>query len=478
MSARGFVIAGTASGVGKTTVATGIVGALRARGLRVQPFKTGPDYIDPTYLSRAAGRPCRNLDTWMLAEATVRELFARAAADADVAVIEGVMGLFDGRDERADGGDGGTAGGAGSAAHLARLLGLPIVLVVDARAMAQSAAALVQGFQRYQPDLRFAGVILNRLAGARHAEMCAGPITAATALPVLGWLPRAPELAVPERHLGLVPETEAPVSDALFDGVAALVAQQIDLDTLLANAAPCGTSPIEPSSTGLFPAQPLATRARIAIARDAAFHFYYEDSLDLLRAWGAELVPFSPIADRALPTDCGAVYIGGGFPELFAAALAANAPMIESLRAAAARGVPIYGECGGLMYLGRGLTDLDGVRHAMAGLVPAESVMRGARLTLGYREVESCGTPLLPAGERMRGHEFHLSTLEPAGLGPAGLDRSGEATTAAYHVLDQGGRTDGFRVGSVTATYVHAHLAARADLAPNFVAAAQGGART
>lgn len=466
MSARGFVIAGTASGVGKTTVATGIVGALRARGLRVQPFKTGPDYIDPTYLSRAAGRLCRNLDTWMLTEATVRELFARATAEADVAVVEGVMGLFDGRDERGED----DAPGAGSAAHLARLLDLPIVLVVDARAMAQSAGALVQGFQRYQPDLRFAGVILNRVAGARHAEMCAAPITAATGLPVLGWLSRAPEIVIPERHLGLVPEIETPASEALFERITALVTQQLDLDALLARAAPC----IEAAPTGLFPSEPVATRARIAIARDAAFHFYYEDSLDLLRAWGAELVPFSPIADGALPPGCGAIYLGGGFPELFAAELAANAPMLDALRTAAARNVPIYGECGGLMYLSRALTDLEGARHTMAGLVPAQSVMRGTRLTLGYREVESCGTPLLPAGERMRGHEFHLSALEPT------PEAAADGITAAYRVLDQGGRPDGFRTGSVTATYVHAHLASRADLAPHFVAAAAAvnGART
>ncbi|RLT36061.1 MAG: cobyrinate a,c-diamide synthase [Chloroflexi bacterium] len=461
MTARGFLIAGTASGVGKTTVATGITGALSARGLRVQPFKTGPDYIDPTYLSRAAGRACRNLDSWMLPAPAVRDLFARASADADVAVVEGVMGLFDGRaDEETDDG-----GAAGSAAHLARLLGLPVVLVVDARAMAQSAAALVLGFQRYQPDLRIAGVILNRVAGTRHAELCAGPITAATGLPVFGALPRAPELAVPERHLGLVPDSGAAEADALFQGITALVTEHLDLDALLACAAPVTPA----ADSGLFPAQPIVRpRARIAIARDAAFHFYYEDSLDLLRAWGAELVPFSPLTDHELPTDCGAVYIGGGFPELFAAKLASNARMLAALRAAAAGGVPIYGECGGLMYLGSGVTDFEGARHAMAGLVPAESIMRGSRLTLGYREVESCGTPLLPAGERMRGHEFHWSALETAA----------SADTAAYRVLDQAGRPDGFRVGSVTASYVHAHLAARADLAPNFVATAEGDART
>ncbi len=452
MTARGLVIAGTASSVGKTTIATGLAGALRARGLRVQPFKTGPDYIDPTYLTRAAGRPCRNLDTWMLSEATVQELCARAARAADIALIEGVMGLYDG-----------SADGTGSAAHLARLLELPVVLVVDASAMAQSAGALVLGFQRLDPEVRLAGVILNRVASARHASICGDAITAATGLPILGAIPRDAEVGIPSRHLGLIPEVESPAASSWFDHLSTLIATHIDLDALLACAAPVAS----PASTGLFPTSTPAADARIAIARDEAFHFYYQDSLDLLEAWGAELAPFSPLADSALPADCGAVYIGGGFPELFAAALEANAALARALADAAARDVPIYGECGGLMYLGRSLTSFEGERRTMAGLLPADSVMRGSRLTLGYREVESCGTPLLPSGGRMRGHEFHWSALEA----PPTIDG------AAYRVVSDDGRPDGFRVGSVTATYVHAHLASRRDLAPNFVASARAHAR-
>lgn len=450
MTARGVIVAGTSSGVGKTTIATAIAGALRARGLRVQPFKTGPDYIDPTYLARAAGIPCRNLDTWMLPADTVCELFARAAAAADVAMVEGVMGLFDGADD-----------GTGSAAHLARLLGLPVVLVVDARAMAQSSAAIVLGFQRFDPEVRVAGVILNRVASARHAEICRKAILANTGVPVLGAIPRDEEATIPERHLGLVPDVETPAAQRWFDGLARLAATHVDLDTLLTLAAP--VAPVEVGQP-VFPATSASAvpRARIAIARDEAFHFYYQDSLDLLEAHGAELVPFSPLADAALPP-CDAVYIGGGFPELFAADLSRNAAMREAMRGAAASALPIYGECGGLMYLGGGIADFEGTRHEMTGLIPAESVMQGTRLTLGYREVESCGTPLLAVGERLRGHEFHWSALaEP----PA-------ASTAAYRVLDQDGRPDGYRAGSVTATYVHAHLAARRDLAPNFIAAAE-----
>lgn len=448
MTARGFIVAGTSSGVGKTTIATGIAGALHARGLRVQPFKAGPDYIDPTYLARAAAQPCRNLDTWMLPPDTVRELFARAAMRADIALVEGVMGLFDGADD-----------GAGSAAHLARLLGLPVVLVVDARAMAQSAAAVVLGFQRFDPAVHVAGVVLNRVASERHAEICRQAIAAHTGVPVIGAIPRDEEAAIPERHLGLVPDVETPAADRWFDGLTQLAATHLDIDALLALAVPVdGAEVAQP----VFPASMSTPRARIAIARDAAFHFYYQDSLDLLQAHGAELVPFSPLTDAALPA-CDAVYIGGGFPELFAADLARNTAMHEALRAAAAHGVPIYGECGGLMYLGVGITDFEGARHAMAGLIPAESVMQASRLTLGYREVESQGTPLLPAGERMRGHEFHWSAL----TSPPAVEG------AAYRVLDQDGRPDGYRAGSVTATYVHAHLAARADLAPNFIAAAE-----
>jgi cobyrinic acid a,c-diamide synthase len=447
--ARGFVVAGTASGVGKTTVTAGIAAALLRRGLAVQPFKAGPDYIDPSYLGRAAAVPCRNLDTWMLDEAAVRELFARAAASADVAVVEGVMGLFDGRSGEDE---------AGSTAQLAKLLGLPVVLVVDASAMARSAAAAVMGYQRFDPALQVAGVVLNRVGSERHAEMCTTAIEQATGVRVLGWLPRDETVALPERHLGLIPESELRPDGQLFDSLAELVERQVDLDALLTRAAPC---PLDVPRR-LFPREPQPSLARIAIARDRAFNFYYEDSLDLLRAWGAELLPFSPLEDERLPEGAGAVYIGGGFPELYAGELAANASMHAALREAAAHGLPVYGECGGLMYLGRSLVDLEGQAHQMVGLVPADSAMTRDRLSLGYREAESRGTPLLPAGERARGHEFHWSTLrEPP---------SGEH--AAYWFVEGDGRPEGFRAGSVTATYLHTHLAARLDLARNFVAAA------
>ncbi len=447
--AAGVVIGGVASGVGKTTVTAGLAAALRHRGLRVQPYKAGPDYLDPTHLSAFSGRACRNLDTWMLPAAHVRELFVRALGDADVALVEGVMGLHDGRS--------GTDG-AGSTASLARLLRLPVVLVVDASAMARSAAAIVLGYQQLDPELRFAGVILNRVAGAGHAEMCTSAIEEVTGLPVFGWLPRDAEIALPERHLGLTPALHGPPPPEVEARLVALVEAHVDVGGLLARLADMASVDTT-TPRRLFPALPVAARVRVAIASDEAFHFYYQDSLDLLEAWGADLLPFSPLTDIALPPAVDAILLGGGFPELAAEQLAANAPMLDAIRDAAGRGTTIYGECGGLMYLGERLTGFDGTQHSMLGLIRASSVMTTDRLSLGYREVSSRGTPFLPRGESVRGHEFHWSSLET----PAPEEG------AAYRVLGESARPEGFRVGSVTATYVHLHLGARADLAPTFV---------
>jgi cobyrinic acid a,c-diamide synthase len=446
VTTRGLVIAGTASGVGKTTVTTGVVAALRRRGLRVQPFKAGPDYIDPSYHTAAAGRPCRNLDAWMLAPPVLAELFARACAGADVAVVEGVMGLFDGRRGEHD---------EGSTAQVAKLLGLPVVLVVDAGGMARSAAATVLGYCRFDPALRVAGVVLNNIGSPSHYQMCRDAIEATTGVPTLGYLPRRPNLTLPERHLGLIPTVEGPAGRAFFDELAACVAAHIDLDGLLRLAAPVR----EPPAPVAFPEQPRPPRTRIAVAMDRAFSFYYEDSLDLLRAWGAEVVPFSPLSDTRLPDRIGGVYIGGGFPELYAAELAANRPMHEVLRGAAARGLPIYAECGGLMYLGTAIEDFDGRVHTMVGLVPARSRLHGSRLTLGYRTVRARRpTPFLAKGQAVRGHEFHWSALE----------RPPTAAEAVYD-LEETGTVEGFATGSVVATYIHLHLGAAPGMAARWV---------
>lgn len=445
-----LVIAGTHSGVGKTTVSAGVLAALRRRGLRVAAFKAGPDYIDPSYLGRAAGSPCRNLDTWLLPPDAVRELVGRRAPGCDVAIIEGVMGLFDGRSGEDE---------AGSVAQLAKLLGAPVILVVDAHAMARSAAAMVLGYQRFDPELPLAGVILNRVAGQGHYEMAADPIRRATSLPVLGYLPKDEALCLPERHLGLIPMVEGPAGDEFFQRLAETLERQIDLHLLLRMA-----STFQWRGAGrLFPAQPLPPRARIAVATDRAFSFYYQDSLDLLEAWGAEIAPFSPLADPALPPGTDAVYIGGGFPELYAGELAKNEGMKSSLREAAGKGQPIYGECGGLMYLGKVLVDPEGGSYPMVGLIPLSSTMGSRRLTLAYREARLLhDSPFLPAGETVRGHEFHWSELK----------ETPPKSKAAYSLQDQGDRPEGFAEGCVFASYLHVHLASDPRLAPNFVATA------
>ena len=446
------VIAGVRSGVGKTTIATGIMGALTRRGYAVQPFKAGPDYIDPSYHQVACGVPSRNLDTWLLPHPTVLELYGKASSKRQISVVEGVMGLFDGHSSLTE---------EGSTAQLAKLLGAPVILVADASKVARSVAAEVLGYQQFDPDLNVAGVILNGVGSPAHLEFCKPQIEATTGLPVLGYLPRRTDFEQPERHLGLIPTVEGTVANQWYEAIIAQVEETIDVGRIaeLARQSDASTA-VNSASPQVYPAEPQPKRAVIAVAQDRAFNFYYQDSLDLLEAWGAEIAPFSPLDDSSLPEGAGGVYLGGGFPELFAAELSANKPMLDSIRQAASRGVPVYGECGGLMYLGRSLTGFDGVAHPMAGLLPAVSSMSQSRLSLGYREVEArADGPLLSEGQQVRGHEFHWSTLE----------QLPEEDESVYRVVNQGGRPDGFRAGSVSATYVHVHLGSATGLASRFV---------
>ena len=443
-----IVIAGVRSGVGKTTIATGIMGALTRRGLKVQPFKAGPDYIDPSYHKLACGVPSRNLDTWLCDYATVLELFQRAGAGRDVSVVEGVMGVFDGHSSLTE---------EGSTAQLAKLLGAPVILIADASKVARSVAAEVLGFQKFDPDLNVAGVILNGVGSDRHLEFCKPQIEGTTGLPVLGYLPRKDEFIQPERHLGLIPTVEGTVASQWYDSVINQVESTMDVPAILELAQTAKTPPATPS---VYPEKTLPARTTIAVAQDMAFNFYYQDSLDLLSAWGAELAPFSPLEDEKLPDGVGGIYLGGGFPELFATQLSKNELMHEAIRQAVDKGVPVYAECGGLMYLGKSLSDLEGVTHPMIGVIPAESSMSLSRLTLGYREVESCSdSPVLQKGQRVRGHEFHWSTLA----------QQPESDESVYKVVDQDNRPDGFRKGSVWASYVHIHLGSRPGLASRFV---------
>jgi cobyrinic acid a,c-diamide synthase len=451
-----IVIAGAASSVGKTTITAGLIAALRQRGLVVQPFKCGPDYIDPTYHERAANRPCRNLDAWMLDGAQLLQGFARACRDADIAVIEGVMGLFDGSnwvDERA------------STAQIAKLLGAPVLLVVDISGAARSAAAVVLGCQHFDPDLALRGVALNFAGSEGHAKGCGEAITGKTQLPVLGWLPRQSRLQIPERHLGLVPGGEHLNPDALIAEIAAQVSQRFDIAAVAALAETAGELPSMTEPQASAPVQ-RHSRPVIAVARDEAFCFYYPENLELLAEAGAAIEFFSPLRGEQPSLHAAGVYLGGGYPELHAAALASNVGLWRALKELRAADAPIYAECGGFMVLTHGLIDREGRHWPMAGLVPGSVRMTDSLAALGYRHATALRPNLLAeGGEVLRGHEFRYSTWvcdEPvAEDGIAWQLRGARAEAPA----DSGG----FVRGNLLASYVHIHFGQRATIAPRFV---------
>ncbi|MER7547975.1 cobyrinate a,c-diamide synthase [Spirillospora sp. NPDC127506] len=433
-----LVIAAPASGSGKTTAATGLIAALRARGLRVSPHKVGPDYIDPGYHALAAGRPGRNLDPWLVGEERVAPLFLHGAAGADVAVVEGVMGLFDGRADT----------GFASTAHVARLLDAPVVLVVDAARQSRSVAALVHGFATFEPGVRIGGVILNRVGSDRHEELCRSALES-TGIPVLGAIRRDGGIVNPSRHLGLIPAAERGAEAVrAVEGLGELIARSCDLDALLRLA---GTAPPLPGPAW-DPADHVETvdgRPVVAVAGGAAFTFSYTEHVELLRAAGSEVAVFDPLRDEALPDGTAAVVIGGGFPEVHAAELAANTPMLDAV---AAFGGPIAAECAGLLYL---CEELDG--RKMCGRVPGRARM-AARLTLGYREaVAVAESPLTRPGERFHGHEFHRTAL----------------STDAAPLFRWRDGSDGFGDERITASYLHLHWAGYPELAQRLLSSSR-----
>lgn len=444
---RPLVVAGTASGVGKTTVALGIMGALRRRGLAVAPYKVGPDYIDPGYHLLVSGRVSRNLDTWLTSPECMHENFMRGAADADVSVIEGVMGLFDGR---AGGGD------SGSTAEIARLLDGVVILVVDCASMSRSLAALLHGFASFDRSVSVAGAVLNNVGSERHGAMLADAAREA-GVPVLGVLGRAEAMAMSSRHLGLVPAGETD-REELLERIIAAAEEQIDLDRMLKLAAPAGTAA---GGSGNIRLRAAGGDVRLAVARDEAFSFYYADGLEALEAAGARLVEFSPLNDSGLPA-CDGVYIGGGFPEVFAAQLAANEKMRSSLGAAAASGMPVYAECGGLVYLCRDV-EVSGARQEMVGAIPLRARMTGRRQALGYVEAQARGDSILfAAGDGVRGHEFRWSSVDW---------REEELAYDCISARRDGVRGDGYRRGNILASYVHINFAGNRSAAERFVAA-------
>jgi len=440
-----LVVAGVSSGVGKTTVATGLMAALRRRGLTVAAAKVGPDFIDPGYHALATGRPGRNLDSWICGEEAIGPLARRAAAGADLLVVEGVMGLFDGA---ADGAP------EASTASIARLLQAPVVLVVDASAMSGSVAALVHGYATWDPRVRVAGVVLNRVGSEGHAEMLRDAL-APLGVPVIGALPRDPALTWRDRHLGLVPVAEQPDSvRRSLDRLAATVAASLDLGAvsdLAARAAPLSVEEPRMPEAG--------APARLAVAAGPAFTFVYRDNLEAFASAGADLLAFDPLSSPSLPEGTDALYVGGGFPETYAAALADNVALLRDVRARVAGGMPTWAECGGLLWLAR---RLDGI--PLAGVVPADGVMTG-RLTLGYRSaIVRTDTPVAAAGTELRGHEFHYSTVDPPG-------------DALELRARFGAGTGGHGGAALLASYLHLHLGADPRPASRFVAAAAGAAR-
>ncbi|WP_417675226.1 cobyrinate a,c-diamide synthase [Roseibium sp.] len=423
---RGLLIAAPQSGAGKTTVTLALLRALKNAGRKIVSAKSGPDYIDPKFHEAASGRPCINLDAWAMTPETVRALGRSHAEAADLLIVEGAMGLFDG-----------AASGKGSAADLAGHLGVPVVLVIDCGKQAQSVAALVNGFRTFREDVTVAGVILNKVGSPRHEKMLRDAL-APLGVSVLGALPRMDDLVLPERHLGLVQAQEHGDLDCFLEQAAALCAERIDLERFVELAAPL-TRPQEPAA--LLP--PLGQR--IAVARDVAFAFSYPHVLEGWRKAGANVRFFSPLADETPDPDADAIFLPGGYPELHAGALAAAGSFREAMREAAARGTLIYGECGGYMALGEGLVDAQGARHEMLGLLPLDTSFAARKRHLGYRVL----TPRsdLPWAQQLAAHEFHYATT----LREGNAERLFAATDAeGTAVADMG-----LRVGSVMGSFAH-----------------------
>ncbi|MGQ9812833.1 MAG: cobyrinate a,c-diamide synthase [Dissulfurimicrobium sp.] len=438
---KAFLIAGTQSGSGKTTVTLGVMAALKEMGLIVQPFKCGPDFIDPTLHQMVTGKRSRNLDIWMCGDVFVKETFFKYAKGSDISVIEGVMGLFD--------------GGVSSSASLARCLGLPVVLVVDAHSMAETVAAVIKGFEVFEPDL-VQGVILNRVGSKRHIEILENAVKRfCNPDLLLGYLPRDPNFEIPARHLGLFMGHDAPLDKETIGRLSSAVAKHIDLERLmnLKNSNLFKTNDVVELNNDNWHGQ--GHKINIAIARDEAFCFYYEDNIDLFQKMGARITEFSPLSDKTLPQDIDAVYLGGGYPELHAKRLSENHKMLASIRDWSLKGGVIYAECGGFMYLTQGIEDVDRVFYPMAGIYPVRARMNDRLSALGYREIEPISGPFAfiddddtkdYGGQRLRGHEFHYSFIEEM---PHEVRR-------AFRLADGG--YEGYLIKNTLGSYVHLHF--------------------
>jgi len=454
-----IVLAGTHSGVGKTTLATGLMAALKKRERPIQGYKVGPDYIDPSYHAAATGRPSRNLDRWLLGE-HLPSVFAQSAEER-WAVVEGVMGLFDGMS--------GTAG-FGSTADVAKLLQTPIILIVDASSMSRSVAALVHGFNTYDPEVNLQGVILNRVKSLAQEKILREALNDLQ-IPVLGVLPKEAALHLPERHLGLVPVGESGLLEGFIDTLSQLVTQHINLEQVerIMLGAPDFDEPISVNTHAVaIPSKPIAeeNKFRLGLAQDEAFLFYYHDALELAKRLNFILVPFSPLHDVALPPDLDGIFIGGGFPELHLDRLSENLTFIDSLRSYAASGKPVYAECGGYMYLGRSITDFEGREVPLAGIIPMKAEMTRRLQGIGYRRgVLREDTFLGPRGTTVQGHEFHYSRVT-----------YDQEFPPAYELFKgvQSDRMEGYARDNIVASYLHLHFSGQSELLEHWFTSRSG----
>lgn len=446
-----ILIAGTHSGVGKTTITLGLMSVLKERGYNVQGYKVGPDYIDPSHHTAVTGRPSRNLDTWLMSRDVCLELFERSLVQSDVAVIEGVMGLYDGCMDGTE---------YGSTAHLSKILNTPTILVIDARGMSRSAGAVVLGYKNFDKDIKIRGIILNRIKSERHYVSIKKSIEDNCDIPVLGYLSFNEEIILPERHMGLVPSAEQELSKSAYQKIGNLMSATVDIDRLISIASSVNSLPAFKKT--VFVGNNDRFYFRIAVAVDEAFNFYYQDNLDLLESYGVELAYFSPIYDKYLPADIDGLYIGGGFPELYAAMLASNTTMKESIRKAYKNGVVIYGECGGMMYLLEKMVDFKNKTYEMCGIFKGMTKMENKRQGLGYVTVQAQHDSLLcNNGDVFRAHEFHWSSLHVP-----------EGTSYAYTISkcdENKTKADGLFADRAMGSYAHVHFATDPRLAKHFL---------
>ena len=445
-----IILAGTQSSVGKTTLALGIILALSKKGLKVQPFKAGPDYIDPTYHAQVSRNISANLDSYLMSNEAILELFKRRASRADISVIEGVMGLYDGlRGEE-----------QGSSADLAKILKSPVILIMDVRSLSRSAAAVALGFREFDKNVNIAGIILNNIGSKNHLDYVKQAIESKTKIKVLGYLPKILDLKLPQRHLGLVPTQETKLDNTFCKQLLNLVKKYIDLDQILKISRRAGKLPLNKKQ--IFIPQRLKSRLTLAVPRDKVFNFYYQDNLDILKHLGAKLVEFNSLENKKLPSEISGLYIGGGFPELFAAYLSKNINLKEDIYQKFKTGLPIYAECGGLMYLVERLIDFQKKSHSMVGIFKGSVSMADKLQALGYVNVETLKDNILSKkGNQVKAHMFHWSYLK-------GTSKS---LTLAYKLKKGPNKVfyDGLIKKNALATYTHLHFASNLNFAKNFI---------